>query len=460
MKKRILCLAVVIALFAGFVVPASAEEPALISEATLVLDNNGQDIEFGVTNIYDVYFFLDNAEFADTYGVQHFVAYFFVLNEGTLTMLEETMPVPSEGGIATYGGAVGFKWGGIGIMSSPEYNFIGVNSAEGLLEIGEWSRGEARPLSELFVVPASTGFVVADMIEELIILNTEPVEIIEKFTYGEYFSGKAFTVETGAILTVERVEKGVFVTLHDADNFTPFSQDSIIMGIGVSGSSYVFEIPGNYILEVRGSDAEGLWGRGYFFKVIADASTQSSKPSSWAEAEVSAAIAAELVPTGLQGNYQGDVSRGDVAAMFINLIEKVCDQTIDEFIAAKGVEINDGAFTDTTDRAVLAANALGIINGVGEGLFDPGGTLKRAQIAAIINRAARALDINTEGYPHSFIDVEDHWSDAELGWPASLGIINGYEDGTFRPEGNLTTEQAIAITYRAFSVLTQDGAES
>ena len=185
-----------------------------------------------------------------------------------------------------------------------------------------------------------------------------------------------------------------------------------------------------------------------------------SKPSSWAEVEVNAAIAAGLVPQGLQGNYQSDVSRGDVAAMFINLIEKVCDQTIDDFMDAKGVEINDGAFTDTADRAVLAANALGIINGVGEGLFDPGGTLKRAQIAAIINRAARALDINTEGYPHSFSDVEGHWSDAELGWPASLGIINGYEDGTFRPEGNLTTEQAIAITYRAFTVLTQDSAGS
>ena len=71
-------------------------------------------------------------------------------------------------------------------------------------------------------------------------------------------------------------------------------------------------------------------------------------------------------------------------------------------MAAKGVTINNSAFTDTTDKAVLAANALGIINGVAEGRFDPDGTLTRAQIAAIINRVARVMGVDTEGYSHSF----------------------------------------------------------
>lgn len=118
-----------------------------------------------------------------------------------------------------------------------------------------------------------------------------------------------------------------------------------------------------------------------------------------------------------------------------------------------GVEVNPSAFTDTSDKAVLAANALGIIQGVGNNKFDPDGTFTRAQIAAIINRIARVLGVDTDGYSHIFSDVVGHWVDSELGWPSSVGIINGVGDNKFSPDTELTTEQAIAITYRALQVL-------
>jgi len=172
-------------------------------------------------------------------------------------------------------------------------------------------------------------------------------------------------------------------------------------------------------------------------------------PSDWAKVEVNAAIKAGLVPDNLQKNYTKPVSRGDVAQMFINLLEKSSATPIDGFLAEKNVAINTGAFSDTADKAVLAANALGILNGIGGGRFDPQGTLTRAQIAAIINRVARALDIKTAGYTHSFTDVAGHWVDEELGWPVHAAIVNGIGDNKYNPHGQLTTEQAIAITYRA-----------
>ncbi|MCL1828545.1 MAG: S-layer homology domain-containing protein [Oscillospiraceae bacterium] len=187
----------------------------------------------------------------------------------------------------------------------------------------------------------------------------------------------------------------------------------------------------------------------------ASSAPPAEEPSSWAAEEVKAATAAGLVPENLQKNYTKDVSRGDVAQMFINLLQEASGQTIDDFMAAKGVSINNDAFTDTADRAVLAANALGIINGVGEDRFDPGGTLTRAQIAAVINRAARVMGIDSDGYAHSFTDVQGHWVDAELGWPVQANIIRGVSDNSFNPDGNLTAEQAIAITYRAVAPLSE-----
>ena len=176
-------------------------------------------------------------------------------------------------------------------------------------------------------------------------------------------------------------------------------------------------------------------------------------PSSWAEPEVTAAIAAGLVPEELQRDYQSSISRGSVAQMFINLIEKASGMSIDDFMAEKGVTVNESAFTDTTDRAVLAANALGIIQGVGDNRFDPDGIFKRAHVAVIINRVARVLGVDTDGYAHLFTDVQGHWADPELGWPVHAGIIEGVGNNRFDPEGNLTTEMVIMITYRALVAL-------
>ena len=185
--------------------------------------------------------------------------------------------------------------------------------------------------------------------------------------------------------------------------------------------------------------------------VIAD------EPSDWAKEEVGAAIALDLVPEELQKNYTSPVTRGQVAGMFINLIEKASGKTVGEIMESKGVEADPGAFTDTDDADVLAANALGIINGTGHNKFSPDGTLKRAQIAAIINRVAHAMGYDTSGYEHGFTDITDNysWADGELGWPVAREIIKGVGGSRFNPGGDLTTEQAILITYRAYNVLSR-----
>ena len=177
-------------------------------------------------------------------------------------------------------------------------------------------------------------------------------------------------------------------------------------------------------------------------------------PSAWAQTEVEAAIAAGLVPEDLQCGYTGTVTRGAVAELFIRLLERSTGKEIDVLLAERGVEVDPTAFTDTWDEDVLAANALGIINGVGNRRFDPEGSLTRAQIAAILNRAAAVLGVKTEGYSHDFTDVSGHWVETELGWPVYAGVINGVGDNRFDPDGVLTTEQSIVIAQRALQALT------
>jgi len=188
-------------------------------------------------------------------------------------------------------------------------------------------------------------------------------------------------------------------------------------------------------------------------KLASILSVIEDSPSSWAVSEIKAAVATGVVPENLQKNYTGVVKRSEVAQMFINLIEKSSGKDINTFLAQKNVQINPNAFSDTKDEAVLAANALGIINGVGNGKFNPNGSLKRGEIAAIINRTAKVLGVNTEGYTHSFTDITQSWLDTELGWPSSVNIVNGVGNGKYNPNGTLTTEQAILTAYRALNVL-------
>ena len=88
----------------------------------------------------------------------------------------------------------------------------------------------------------------------------------------------------------------------------------------------------------------------------------------------------------------------------------------------------------------------GMMNGVGNGLFDPGGATSRAMIVTILWRL--------EGEPKAtganpFTDVADgQWYTDAVIWAAENKIVEGYEDGTFRPTANITREQLATILYR------------
>ena len=145
--------------------------------------------------------------------------------------------------------------------------------------------------------------------------------------------------------------------------------------------------------------------------------------------------------------------------MFVNLIELVAEKPALEIIVENGAVIKYGVFEDTNDIDVLIANALNIIKGTTPTTFAPDHELTRCQITAILKRTADIFGVETEGYTHPFTDVEGHWCEPELGWPYHVGIIKGTTPTTFTPDRAMKTEEAIAITYRAYLVLTELKAE-
>ncbi|MBQ7599463.1 MAG: tyrosine-protein phosphatase [Clostridia bacterium] len=183
-------------------------------------------------------------------------------------------------------------------------------------------------------------------------------------------------------------------------------------------------------------------------------------PSDWAAEEVDSAIDHGLVPYELRVGYKDPISRGSVAGMVVNLLQTASNKRIDAFLSERDIaRPGDSGYTfpfsDTRDANISAANGLGIINGVGKGLFNVNGILTRAQAAALINRVAGVMGVDTSGYTHNFTDItgNNKWVDSELGWLVENGIIKGVSDTRFNPGGTLTKEQAILIFNRAAAVL-------
>ena len=107
------------------------------------------------------------------------------------------------------------------------------------------------------------------------------------------------------------------------------------------------------------------------------------------------------------------------------------------------------AYTDVAEdageyTAVSTLSSLGILTGYEDGSFKPDGDITRAEFAAVV---CRALGAKVSGSAVTgFTDVAaDHWASAYIAYCAGAGIVNGMGDGTFAPSANVTVEQAVKM---------------
>ena len=117
------------------------------------------------------------------------------------------------------------------------------------------------------------------------------------------------------------------------------------------------------------------------------------------------------------------------------------------------VTVSAASFSDTTghwaENVIDKWSDAGVVNGYSDGTFKPDNNITRAELAKVISTARQyttAADIN-------FSDVDaDAWYAEDLSKCVAEGVIGGYEDGTFKPENNVTREEAAAMLQRAYQV--------
>jgi hypothetical protein len=138
-----------------------------------------------------------------------------------------------------------------------------------------------------------------------------------------------------------------------------------------------------------------------------------------------------------------DITRAEVATVFFRLLAD--PRRIENWT-------QENVFTDVQsshwyNNAVSVMSRMQILNGYPDGTFKPDNSITRGELAAIAARFARVTRI-TPINDLTFSDVSGHWAERDIQFAASVGWVNGYPDGTFRPDQPITRAEFMTLANR------------
>ena len=111
--------------------------------------------------------------------------------------------------------------------------------------------------------------------------------------------------------------------------------------------------------------------------------------------------------------------------------------------------VSENDFSDVNkgqwfNNAISTMASMGIVNGYPDGTFRPNGKITRAEFAAIAARFNASA--STDG--DYFTDIAGHWGEDEIYKATNSGWIKGYEDNTFKPNQLITRAEAMTLVNR------------
>lgn len=137
---------------------------------------------------------------------------------------------------------------------------------------------------------------------------------------------------------------------------------------------------------------------------------------------------------------EGKITRAEVATIYFRMLT---DESRTKFWSQSS-GYSDVKAGDWFNNAVSTLSNAGIIAGYEDGSFRPNGYITRAEFATI---AARFFDVTYNG-KDLFPDISGHWAKDYINQAANKGFVNGYEDGTFKPDRNITRAEAVTLVNR------------
>lgn len=181
--------------------------------------------------------------------------------------------------------------------------------------------------------------------------------------------------------------------------------------------------------------------------------------SAWALDEVQAAYSNNLIVPGIFTTMKEKITREEFCDLVVNLLMVKFGKTMEQILEERNLKLDYDFFKDTYDYNTLAANALGIVNGKENNMFDPNGFITRQEAATMLQRTAKvmgATKANDSKVTFADANIFPSWSAEAIDFvSASLSrsgkrVMGGVENNKFDPKGYYTKEQSVLTVYRLF----------
>ena len=135
----------------------------------------------------------------------------------------------------------------------------------------------------------------------------------------------------------------------------------------------------------------------------------------------------------------GNVTRAEVATIFFRMLK---DDAREKYWKTDN-RYSDVKSTDWYNNAISTLSNMGIIDGYPDGTFRPNAGITRAEFAKIA--VSFFKDNLRETIGDRFSDIHGKWYTEYVNLANELAIVNGYPDGTFRPDNKIIRAESMTI---------------
>ncbi|NLY21135.1 MAG: hypothetical protein GXZ08_07640 [Tissierellia bacterium] len=135
---------------------------------------------------------------------------------------------------------------------------------------------------------------------------------------------------------------------------------------------------------------------------------------------------------------EGDITRAEVATIFFRMMT---DEAREKYWSNNN-NYSDVDYDAWYNNAISTLSNAGAIKGYEDGSFKPNDFITRGEFAAMASRFLSETGTLTK---NNFTDVKGNWAEESIEKLVSLGMIKGYEDGSFKPEQRITRAETATL---------------
>ncbi len=261
---------------------------------------------------------------------------------------------------------------------------------------------------------------------------------------NDNFTNVEFIVNDGSLVIEKRVVKLTSASDEKTYDGKPLTNDTV----NISGDGFVKDDA--VLCDVTGSQtATGSSENKFTYKAKGNTNLANYEIST----EFGTLTVKQLLETSEHFNYvigypdgtirpNCHISRAEVATIFFRLLT---DDARAEFNSTEN-SFKDVAAGSWYNRAISTLANANILVGDENGNFRPNDPITRAEMATIIARFDKLTETGK-----TFSDIKGHWAQKDIEMATTKGWLNGYPDGTFRPNNAITRAETFKMINRVLN---------